>query len=128
MLLLMDEDVPDSATAFLRSRGHEVMLVRDIFAAGTKDPEIATYGNGLEAIIVTCNHRHFHSLSPRFSKTSRLRFPRLGRISLRCRQTAARGRLELLIERIEYEFQQSQHHADRRMLVTIRDNDFIIER
>lgn len=41
MPLLIDENVPDSVTHFLRERGHDVHLVRDILLPGTPDYVIA---------------------------------------------------------------------------------------
>lgn len=128
MLLLIDEDVPVSVAEFLRSREHEVRFVRDELAAGASDPTIAAYGNGIGAIVVTCNHRHFKALSPHFSKGSLLRLPQLGRVSLACNQTSARRRIEEVIDWIEYEYAQCQQRTDRRLLITVRENDFVVER
>lgn len=54
MLLLIDENVPNSVAEFLAERGHDVRLVRDLFPAGIPDPVIATIGDRLSAL-VPCN-------------------------------------------------------------------------
>jgi predicted nuclease of predicted toxin-antitoxin system len=56
MLLLIDENVPDSVAKFFAERGHEVRFVRDLFPGGTPDPVIATWGNRVSAIVVTWDH------------------------------------------------------------------------
>ena len=62
MLLLIDENVPDQVAAIYRARGHEVLLVRDLFPAGTADEVIARRANDLGAVVVTWNYRHFRAL------------------------------------------------------------------
>jgi len=49
MLLLIDENVPDSVAKFFAARGHEIRFVRDLFPGGTPDPVIATWGNRVSA-------------------------------------------------------------------------------
>jgi hypothetical protein len=44
MLLLIDENVPNSVAQLFASRGQDVRFARDLFPAGTPDPVIATIG------------------------------------------------------------------------------------
>jgi predicted nuclease of predicted toxin-antitoxin system len=53
MLLLIDENVPNSVAKFLADRGHDVRFVRDLLPAGTPDPVVAVVGDRLSAIVVT---------------------------------------------------------------------------
>jgi predicted nuclease of predicted toxin-antitoxin system len=93
MLLLIDENVPNSVAEFLASRGHDVRFVRDLFPAGTPDPVIATIGDRLAAIVVTWD-RDFEDLVKRIPEGNRARFRRLGRLSFRCNEVRGRQLIE----------------------------------
>jgi predicted nuclease of predicted toxin-antitoxin system len=120
MLLLIDENVPNSVAEFLRDRGHDVRLVRDLFPSGTPDPVIAKVGDELEAIVVTWD-RDFKRLAARVPEGSRQRFRRLGRISFRCSEARGRARIEECIEAIEFAYVQVQKRRDKRLLAEITD-------
>ena len=121
MLLLIDENVPDSVAQFFRERGHDVRLVRDLFLPGTADPVIASVGNDLGAIIVTWNHKDFKKLATQIPIGHRQRFRNLGRINFRCNEVQGRRRAESNIESIEFEFMQAQKRPDKRLLIEISD-------
>jgi predicted nuclease of predicted toxin-antitoxin system len=127
MLRLIDENVPDSVTSFLRDRGHEVRLVREEFPAGTPDPVIAKVGDELAAIVVTWD-KDFRRLAARVPEGSRARLRRLGRISFRCNEANGRRRVEELIEWIEFEFAQVQKRRDNRLLIEIGETSFRVVR
>ncbi len=57
MLLLIDENVPDSVAAVFREHGRDVRLVRDLLGGATPDHVIAEVGDYLDAIVVTWNAR-----------------------------------------------------------------------
>ena len=123
MLLLIDENVPNSVAEYFASRGHQVRYVRDIFPGGTPDPVIATMGDRLSAIVVTWD-RDFEKLASRVPAGNRASFRRLGRVSFRCNE--ARG-LELLkrwIGMLEYHYLQALEQPDFRMLVQIQESGF----
>ncbi len=128
MLLLIDENVPDAAARFFRDRGHDVRLVRDLFAPGTLDPIIAAAGDELGAIVVTWNRKDFKRLASRVPEGGRAPFCRLGRIVFRCNEARGRSCAEALIEWIEFEFAQVQKLRDRRVMIEIGDSYFRIER
>ena len=128
MLLLIDEDVPASVAAFFAERGHDVRLVRDLFAAGTPDPVIARLGDELGAIVVTWNQRDFRRLAARVPTGEPARLRRLGRISFRCHEAHGRRRAEELIEWIEFEYAQVQKRRDRRLLIEILESTFRVIR
>jgi hypothetical protein len=50
MVLLIDENVPDSVTNFFVERGHEVILVREALPAGTADQVVAAVGDRLSEL------------------------------------------------------------------------------
>ena len=123
MLLLIDENVPNSVAEYLASRGHEVRYVRDLFPGGTPDPVIATMGNRLSAIIVTWD-RDFEKLVSRVPAGNRATFRRLGRISFRCNEAKGLALLKRWIDLLEYHYAQALNEDDFRMLVQIQESGF----
>ncbi|MEQ8330679.1 MAG: DUF5615 family PIN-like protein [Longimicrobiales bacterium] len=121
MLLLIDENVPNSVAQFLEDRGHDVRFVRDLFPAGTPDPVIATIGDRLSAVVVTWD-RDFERLVKRVPEGNRARFRRLGRISFRCNEVRGRELIERWIDMIEFHYQRALEQPDLRMLVQIQEN------
>lgn len=128
MLLLIDENVPNSVAEFFRQRSHDVRLVRDLFPSATPDPVIAAAGDELGAIVVTWNHRDFKKLVARIPKDNVQRFRRLGRINFRCHEARGVQRLEELIEWIEFEYAQVMKRRDHRLMVEILETSVRIIR
>src|SRR5690348_2323544 len=104
MLLLIDENVPNSVAEVFAARGHDVRYVRDLFPAGTPDPVIAATGDRLSAIVVTWD-KDFDTLVRRIPEGNRARFRRLGRISFKCNETRGRPLLEKWIAQIEFHYE-----------------------
>jgi predicted nuclease of predicted toxin-antitoxin system len=127
MRLLIDENVPDSVSKFLRERGHEVDLVRDSLGQMTPDEFVAWVGDDLGAIVVTID-KDFKSLVSRMPTFGRRRFSALGRISLRCRETQALSRMQEFIEEIEREYDRLQGRSDKRLIVEITGSSYRIIR
>jgi hypothetical protein len=121
VLLLIDENVPQSVAEFFRDRGHEVKFVRDLFPAGTPDPVIAAIGDRLSAIVVTWN-RDFEVLVKRIPAGGRTAFRNLGRISFRCNEAHGRRLAEKWIEAIELHYEMARESGDIRMMVQIHEN------
>lgn len=119
MLLLIDENVPNSVAEFFASRGHDVRFVRDLFPAGTPDPVIATIGDRLAAIVVTWD-RDFEKLVRRIPQGNRAAFRRLGRISFRCNEVKGRELLKRWIDLLEFHYRRSLEETDFRMIVQIQ--------
>jgi predicted nuclease of predicted toxin-antitoxin system len=128
MLLLIDENVPNSVAQFFRERGHDVRLVRELFLGGTPDPIIARLGDQMGAIIVTWNHKDFRRLAARIPTGASERFRRLGRINFRCNEAHGRRRAQELIEWIEFEYAQVQQRRDKRLMMEILENSFRVIR
>ncbi len=128
MLLLIDENVPDSVARFFQERGHDVRLVRELFLGGTPDPVIARLGDQMEAIIVTWNHKDFKRLAARVPVGESTRLRHLGRINFRCNEAHGRRRAEELIDWIEFECAQVQQRRDRRLMMEILENTFRVIR
>lgn len=128
MRFLIDENVPDSVADFLRQRGHEVELVRDVLLRGSPDQLVVFTASLQESIVVTLD-RDFKSLIQRMPEGSRgtVRY-RTGRISLRCNPVVARQRIETLIERIEFEYELAQREDDPRLIVEISETTYRVNR
>lgn len=119
MVLLIDENVPNSVVELFRDRGHEVHLVRERLAAGTPDPVVAVIGDRLSAIVVSWD-RDFQRLVSRIPHGNRTRFRKLGRISFKCNETQGRTLLEKWIDFIELHYEKCQTEPDFRMIVEIQ--------
>jgi len=123
MLLLVDENVPQSVAEFFAARGHDVRFVKDILPAGTPDPVIAAIGDRLSAVVVTFD-RDFEALVKRIPEGNRTRFRNLGRISFSCNEAHGRRLVEKWIEAIELHFRLASADSDIRMMVQIQENAF----
>ena len=121
MLLLIDENVPNSVAQVFIDRGHDVRFVRELFPAGTPDPVVAAIGDRLSAIVVTWD-RDFETLVRRVPEGNRARFRRLGRISFRCNEVKGRELLLRWIEMIDYHYERALEEPDFRMIVQIQES------
>jgi predicted nuclease of predicted toxin-antitoxin system len=123
MLLLIDENVPNSVAKFFAARGHDVRFVRELFPAGTPDPVIATIGDRLSAIVVTWD-RDLEDLVRRVPQGNRAKFRRLGRISFRCNETRGEALLRQWIEVLEFHYELAMKKRTFRMIVQIQESGF----
>jgi predicted nuclease of predicted toxin-antitoxin system len=123
MLLLVDENVPESVAEFLASRGHEVRYVRDVLPAGTPDPVIAAVGDRIGAVVVSWD-KDFEQLVRRIPVGNKTAFRRLGRISFKCAYPNGRRLVEKWIEYIEMHYERACADEDIRMIVEIQENAF----
>jgi len=128
VILLIDENVAVAVVDYFRQRGHQVfMLTRDVLARGVPDLAIAASGDEVGAIVVT-HDKDFTLLVARVPIGRRQRFRHLGRISLFCKETRARRRVERLIESIEFEYDLAQRQRDRRLIFEIAETSFRVVR
>lgn len=123
MLLLIDENVPESVARYFASRGHEVRYVRDILPARTADPVVAAVGNKLSAIVVTWD-KDFRKLVQRIPSGNKAAFRRLGRITFRCNEARGLSQLKRWIDHIELLYKNASEERDFRMIVEIQENAF----
>lgn len=128
MLLLIDENVPNSVAELFRERSHDVRFVADLFPGGTPDSAIAMVGDEMGAIVVTWNRRDFEKAAPRVLKGDLQRSGPLGRVNFRCREARGRQRLEQMIEWIEFEYAQVLKHRDYRLIIEIGETSIRIIR
>jgi hypothetical protein len=120
--------VPRPVGLFLAGRGHTVHYVEEALVKQSADELLATWADVNEGVIITFNHKHFKRLVARVPTGGRERFRRASRISLLCDQTRALRRLTAHIESIEWEFEQCQRRADKRMMCEISDSRFTTNR
>jgi|SRR5260370_29131324 hypothetical protein len=128
MLLLIDENVPNSVAELFRERSHDVRFVADLFPSGTPDSAIAMAGDEMGAIVVTWNQRDFEKSAPRVPKGGLQRSQPVGRINFRCREARGRQRLEQMIEWIEFEYAQVLKLRDHRLMIEIGETSVRIIR
>jgi predicted nuclease of predicted toxin-antitoxin system len=121
MVLLIDENVPQSVADFFVERGHDVRFVRDLLAAGSADPVVALIGDRLSAIVVTWD-RDFDKLVSRVPSGNQGRFRKLGRITFSCNEVNGRKRLADWIDHIELHYAKAQSNPDIRMIVQIQES------
>lgn len=101
---LLDENVQNSVIDLLESRGHEVLLSRDLTAEGTPDTILAIL-TSRESLVVISHDRHFRSFKNLLPEHDRNRLARsAGRIQLEMPEVRARDRLEKALPLIEVSY------------------------
>jgi len=115
---LVDENVPESVVEFLRSRQHEVALVRDELTAGAPDPVVAKVAEEMQSIIVTWNVKDFRKEVRRFG---------FGMLAFRCSEVDGRRRIAEEIEIIEFELMRCERD-DRRFWGEVQHSGFKVYR
>ena len=108
---LCDEDVPAPVLDFLKSRGHRVTSVTHSTFEGEPDDVITKLG-------------HFLTRVSRRPPDNHLRYPAVGRLSIKCPRPSALERLSETIEDVEREYQVCSTRSDKRLIMTLDDNYF----
>lgn len=126
MRLLLDECVPDAVARVFREHGHEAILAREVALAATPDPAINAHAEVLEAIVVTWNSRDYQRDNRRRPEGNVRRYKRAGWIVFKCDEPQGERRLRELMPEIEYAFGRSQHRGDRRFMMEIRGDRYVV--
>lgn len=121
MLLLIDEDVPESVVEVFRVRGHDILYARELTGRGAMDAIVAKIGDEAGAIVVTWNQKDFKRLAAKIPEENVQRFRRLGRISFTCRHSRGRSRAGEVVEMIEMHYQLSLARRDKRLLIEVQE-------
>src|SRR5947209_5793878 len=119
MRLLIDEDVPDELALLCARRDHEVIYVRDR-ATGEEDDVDAKLADELHATVLTFNTRDWRRLIARRPVGGHERFRHAGRVSfVDVHQLRGLGRLQQVIESIEFEYERAQGLPDTRLIMEV---------
>ena len=107
---LVDENVPIEVVTFLRERRHAVLPVGEYLAKSSPDELLATAAE-VEGLVIITFDKDFKRLVPHGVRRRTER--RAGRISVTCKETELLGRLEELIDVIEFNYERSQRQGIR---------------
>ncbi len=114
----MDNCVADSAGKLLEKAGHDVAFLRDYMPSNTKDPIIAMTC-AMNARVLVSHDKDFKEISKTFALSKR-KTGQLHRVSLRCSEPNAAGRLQEALSVIEAEWARMQQSGGQ-MLVEITE-------
>lgn len=123
MRLVIDENVPESVTTYLRERGHIVEHVRDLFLTSTPDQIIAAVASRRDALVVTWDS-DFRRLISRIPKGGGAAVRKLGLIRFRVNESRGRLRAEQVFPAVEAEYERRQGMHDKRLIVEIKELEF----
>lgn len=102
--LLIDQNVTQDVADFLKSRGHDVQLSRDLFQPDSPDRLLAV-GAAFEGLVVVTHDRDFRRFSSLFPQGFRTRARTLtGRIVIGVDPPKALARVEAMIDLIEMQY------------------------
>ena len=118
---MLDENVANSVSVYLRESGFEVEYIRDLVPTGSVDPLVAVVAEDHHAVLVS-HDGDFQKIAPRIPDGQRRRFRELSRISLRCSEYNAAARFEKAMSLVVSEFQIAQDSRDKRMHLTIGES------
>lgn len=105
---LLDENVSNSVLAILEARGHEVLLARDITAAGTPDAVLAVL-IAHESMVIVTHDRDFRSIRRLLPEKDRRRYARgAGRLQLDIPEIHAAAYLEDHLPLLEFYYEDCQ--------------------
>lgn len=118
MKFFVDQNVPAAVGQYLRSRGYEVVLLRERIPTESPDTLVAAVAEANDAILVTFDP-DFKALASRIGIGQR-RFRRLSLIRFeKCRESQAGRRMEVALSLVEHEWAIASGERDRRLFVVI---------
>ena len=126
--MLVDQMVPDALSRFLREKGHDVDLVREVLTPTAPDLDIARLANQIGAIVITWNVKHFDRFLTRAPRGENIRFRKAGLIGVKCPEGRALARFEQVLPVIDFEYAHLQGLPDKRMFVTVEQSQIHIFR
>lgn len=115
----LDHNVADSVAVFLRSKGYEVILLREILATDSPDQLVAAVSLLYGAVLVS-HDRDFKLLANRLGVGNN-RFRKLSRISLRCSEPRAAARMADALSLIVHEWEFAQKRSDKRIIINLNE-------
>lgn len=102
---LLDENVSRTVLDILEARGHEVLLAKDVTAAGTPDAVLAVL-IAHESMVIVTHDRDFRSIRKLLPEQDRRRYARgAGRLQLQVPEVEARAYIEDNLPLIEFYYE-----------------------
>ena len=125
---VLDENVDDALSDLLRAAGHTVHRVKETQGEGTEDPDVVAYALSIYAIVVTRNHKHFHSIARRALEGDRKDHRHWGLLSLRCDEPHEASRVAFLLPTIEREIELARQRYPTGLLLhmEILDTQYVV--
>ncbi len=123
MRFLIDENVADEVSQWLRSRGYEVFSARDIFAPSTPDDVLAV-AIELNGLIIVTHDRDFRQLRRTLPQGTRLTSG-AGRITLGVREDRALRRLQEIWDVVEFSYARSLR-LRQRFIISISQTTYLV--
>jgi hypothetical protein len=105
---LLDENVSNSVVDVLESRGHVVLLARDVMAAGTPDAVLAVLV-AHESMVIVTHDRDFRAIRRMLPERDRRRYAQgAGRLQLEIPETDASAAIEDRLPLLEFWYEDCQ--------------------
>jgi predicted nuclease of predicted toxin-antitoxin system len=115
----LDEGVPDSVGAMLRSSHHKVILLNKTIPRGSTDEFVCDYAQINEAILVALDG-DMRQIAKDIG-VGKSKFKKLSLVKLSCREPAAARRMKEALSLIEHEWHVSSSSDGRRIFIDISD-------
>lgn len=101
---LIDNNVPDAVSNYLRDRAHDIVLVRDELGVdNVSDPIIISTARDLHRVVVTWNYKHFVAEATSSVDRKDRRLLTWGLLTYHVPETMGLERTEATITTIEWE-------------------------
>jgi predicted nuclease of predicted toxin-antitoxin system len=118
MRFLTDENVADNVGEWLRARGYEVFVARDVVARGSPD-ELLAFLIEVNGLIIVTHDNDFKQLRRTLPQGQRNRVTNgAGRISLSVPEARVVGRLEQVWDIVEFQYARAWSR-NQRLVLTI---------
>jgi predicted nuclease of predicted toxin-antitoxin system len=130
LTFVIDQNVQDAVGNFLKQAGHDARLVRQVLTGKASDPAIVAYATMEYAIVITHNHRHFHTLAQHALEPGNKVHRTWGLLSLTCQEAHAADRIRHLLTEIEaeYELARRRYPDDLLLHMQIDERHYVIYR
>ncbi|MBF6568596.1 MAG: DUF5615 family PIN-like protein [Candidatus Binataceae bacterium] len=127
MDLLIDECVPASVTEIFAKHKHSIVYVSRELGQKTPDRLVAETADENSLVLVTWNYRDFKRLGiTRRPPNNKQQYRHAGMISFICDEDQGKRRAEQVIASIEFEYGQALKRPDKRLLIAIYIDRFIV--
>jgi predicted nuclease of predicted toxin-antitoxin system len=126
--IMLDAGAPDSVGDVFRTRGHFVILYREVLPEKQPDPVVCATALLNEAILIAVDADMKRLVRRYGAAPSHARFKQLHLIRIGCNGPMAAARVEQAMELLESEWAFAQAKAARRMWVDIGNHQITTHR